>query len=49
VVRQHQIRFKSILVSLGALVLDGLVEGADPAIKDSFHRSVLVPAGVSSI
>jgi hypothetical protein len=48
-VSQHQIRFKSVLVSLGSLVIDCLVEGADPAIKDSFHRSVLVPAGESSI
>jgi hypothetical protein len=38
VVSEHQIRFKSILVSLGSLVLDGLVEGAHPAIEDRFHR-----------
>jgi hypothetical protein len=46
VVSEHQIAFKSILVRLGALVLDRLVDGADPAIKDSFHRLALVPAGV---
>ena len=36
-VSQHQIRFKSILVSLGSLVLESLVEGAYPAIENSCH------------
>jgi hypothetical protein len=30
-ISQHQIRYRSNLVSLGALVIDGLVDGADPA------------------
>ena len=46
-VRQHQIRFKSILVSLGALVIDGLIDGANPAIKNRFH--IPCPAGVCSV
>ena len=49
VVSQHQIRFKSNLVSLGSLVLEGLVDGAYPAIENSFHRLALMPAGASSI
>jgi len=42
---QHQIRRKPDLVSLGALMLDGLVERADPAIKDSFHARLPCPLG----
>ena len=36
-VRQHQIKFKSDLVSLGELVVDCLIEGAHPAIQNRFH------------
>ena len=36
-VRQHQIGFKSILVSLGSLMLDSLVDGAYPAIENRGH------------
>ena len=43
-ISQHQIRFKSILVSLGELVLDSLVEGAYPAIENSCH-SLARPLG----
>ena len=49
VVRQHQIRFKSKLVSVGSLVLEGLVNGAYAAIQNSFHRLALMTAGASSI
>jgi hypothetical protein len=36
-VSQHQIRCKTIPVSLGSLVLDGLVESAYPAIENRCH------------
>ncbi len=36
-VRQHQIRVKSNLASLGSLVLECLVEGTYPAIKSGCH------------
>ena len=36
-VSQHQIRFKSILVGVGSLVLEGLIEGAYPAIENRCH------------
>jgi len=43
VISQHQTGFKSNLVSLSALVIDGLVESADPATKDSFHARLPCP------
>src|ERR1700730_3152433 len=44
VISQHQIGRKSILVSLGSLVLDGLVHRAYTAIENCFHCSAFVPA-----
>ena len=37
VVNQHQVWFKAILVSLGELVVDCLIQGAHPAIQNRFH------------
>jgi hypothetical protein len=48
-VGKHQIRLKSVLVSLGSLVLDGLIERADPAIKNSFHPYVPSPEVLSAL
>jgi hypothetical protein len=44
-IRQHQISFKSILVSLGVLVVERLIDGAYATIQNSFHCWLSCPLG----
>jgi hypothetical protein len=44
-VRQHQIRRKSNLERLGALVVERLIDSANPTIQNCFHSWLLCPLG----
>ena len=42
-VRQHQIRRKSNLERLGALMIQRLIDSANPTIQNSFHAWLSCP------
>ena len=44
-VRQHQIRRKSTLLSLSALMVERLIDGAYATIQNSFHAWLSCPLG----
>ena len=46
-VREYQIRRKSTLLSLSALMVERLIDGAYSTIQNGFHRLACVPARVS--